>query len=93
MRPNDDLGRPFRKRAPPWSLIRWSVGNSHKTRFSERPLLADFGLSHCNMVVQCSESAQKAANGKNRPFLVSRDLTVEPPLRSVISTGRGFRLE
>ena len=30
-------------------------------------LLADPGLSHCNIVVQWSESAQKAANGKNRP--------------------------
>jgi hypothetical protein len=32
-------------------------------------------------------------NGDLRPFLVSRDLIVERPLCSVISTGRGFRLE
>ncbi len=30
---------------------------------------------------------------KSRPFLVSRNLIVERPLCSVISTGRGFRLE
>ncbi len=32
-----------------------------------RPLLADFRLTHCNVVVQRSESAEKAADGKNRP--------------------------
>jgi hypothetical protein len=29
-----------------------------------------------------NETAQKAANGKTRPILVNRDLTVERPLRS-----------
>ena len=29
--------------------------------------MADFRLTHCNVVVQRSESAQKAADGKNRP--------------------------
>jgi hypothetical protein len=31
------------------------------------PLLADSCLSHCNIVLQWSDSVQKAANGKNRP--------------------------
>jgi len=31
----------------------------------EWPELADPGLSHCNIVAQCSDPAQKAANGKN----------------------------
>ncbi len=48
----------------------------------ERPIVADFCLSRCNIVVQCSELVQKVANGKNRPFSVSRDLITERPLRS-----------
>ncbi len=38
------------------------------------PFLADSRLSHCNEVVQCSESAQKAADGKKRPQAVLRQL-------------------
>ncbi len=37
------------------------------SRCRERPEVADFRLSRCNIVVQCSELVQKAANGKNRP--------------------------
>ncbi len=33
----------------------------------ERPHLADSCLSHCNIILQCSESTQKSVNGKNRP--------------------------
>jgi hypothetical protein len=38
----------------------------------ERPDMADSCLSHCNIVLQRSESAEKAANGKNRPLCVIR---------------------
>ena len=31
------------------------------------PYPTDSGLSHCNIVVQCGEPAQKAANGRTRP--------------------------
>ncbi len=41
------------------------------TRSFETPW-ADSRLTHCNVLVQCSESAQKAANGKNRPELALR---------------------
>ena len=30
-------------------------------------MMADARLTQCNLIIQCSESAQKAANGKNRP--------------------------
>ncbi len=39
------------------------------------PFLADFCLSHCNIFVQCGESAQKAASGKNRPEAVDGGTT------------------
>jgi len=50
--------------------------------YSVRPFVADSRLTQCNVVVQFSESAQKTANGKNRPFMVSRDRITERPLRS-----------
>jgi hypothetical protein len=34
--------------------------------------MADSRLSHRNIIVQCSELGQKAANGKNRPNLDTR---------------------
>ncbi len=40
---------------------------SPKCERIERLVLADSRLSHRNIVVQCSESDQKAANGKTRP--------------------------
>ncbi len=55
-------------------LLRVDLGHSrHDGPFNhpERPDLADSRLSHRNIVGQCSESVQKAANGKNRP---SRDI-------------------
>ncbi len=41
--------------------------NTRVREVPRRPLLADSRLSHRNIVVQCSESDQKAANGKTRP--------------------------
>ena len=34
---------------------------------NEQRHLADLGLTHCNIVLQRSESAQKTANGRTRP--------------------------
>ena len=49
---------------------------------NDRPQVADSGLSHCNIIIQCNELGQKAANDQTRPFLVSRDVVVQRPLRS-----------
>ncbi len=43
-------------------------------RHCERPIVADSRLSHCNIVLLCSESAQKQRTAKNDP---SRSVNVQ----------------
>ena len=61
------MGVKFLDGRPKKSAIR--PFNTRVREVPRRPLLADSRLSHRNIVVQCSESDQMAANGNTDPWL------------------------